>query len=95
MIFYCIFDIVCHFYAIKRKHLRLGADWPGEDVLLKLVQRASGLFVWASTASRFIDGYAPRKRLDTILRGEVASGAENALDALYKSGARILWSLDR
>ncbi|KIM90352.1 hypothetical protein PILCRDRAFT_59878 [Piloderma croceum F 1598] len=74
-------SLLCH----KNKNLRLGADWPGEEVLLKLVQQASGLFVWASTASRFIDGYTPRKRLDTILRGEVASGAENALDALYTS----------
>ena len=72
-------SLICH----KNKHLRLGADWPGEDILLKLVQRARGLFVWASTASRFIDGYAPRKRLDTILRGEVTSGAEDSLDALY------------
>jgi hypothetical protein len=67
----------------KNKHLRLGTDWPGEAVLRQLVQRASGLFVWASTASGFINGHAPRKRLDLILRGEVASGAEAALDTLY------------
>jgi hypothetical protein len=80
----------------KNKHLRLGTDWPGEEVLLKLVQRASGLFVWASTASRFIDGYAPRKRLDTILRREEASGAENSLDALYITALESsgLWTDD-
>jgi hypothetical protein len=69
----------------KCRHLRLDADWPGNEVLHKLVQRASGLFVWASTASKFIDGYDPRKRLDIILSGDVASGAEAALDALYKT----------
>jgi hypothetical protein len=69
----------------KRRHLRLATDWPGNAVLHQLVQRASGLFVWASTASTFIDGHDPRKRLDIILNGDVASGAEAALDALYKT----------
>jgi hypothetical protein len=69
----------------KNKHLKLGTDWPGEDVLHQLVQRASGLFVWASTACEFINGHAPKKRLDHILRGETASGAEAALDALYRT----------
>jgi len=69
----------------KCRHLRLDADWPGNEVLYKLVQQASGLFAWASTASKFIDGYDPRKRLDIILNGGVASSAEAALDALYKT----------
>jgi hypothetical protein len=67
----------------KNKHLPLGTNWPGEDVLHQLVQLASGLFVWASTACEFINGHAPRKRLDVILRREAASGAEATLDALY------------
>lgn len=69
----------------KRRHLRLGTDWPGNDIVQQLVQRASGLFVWASTASKFIDGHDPRRRLDIILSGDTASGAEAALDALYKT----------
>jgi hypothetical protein len=68
-----------------KKHLRLEWDWPGEKILLQLMVRASGLFVWASTASAFINGHEPRRRLDVILRGEVAPGAEAALDALYKT----------
>jgi hypothetical protein len=66
-------------------HLRLGTDWPGGEVLHRLVLRASGLFVWASTASEFIGGHDPRKRLDVILRGDVASGAEDAVDGLYRT----------
>ena len=69
----------------RKKHLGLKADWPGEEVLQKLVQRASGLFVWASTASAFIGGHEPRRRLDIILGGQTASGAQDALDALYKT----------
>jgi len=69
----------------KCRHLRLGENWPGEDAYHQLVQRASGLFVWASTASEFINGHNPNKRLDILLRGDVESGAETALDALYKT----------
>jgi hypothetical protein len=69
----------------KKKHLRLSKDWPGEEILHQLVQRASGLFIWASTVSEFINGHDPRKRLGIILSGEVESGAEAALDALYKT----------
>jgi hypothetical protein len=32
----------------------LGAGWPGEQVLKQLVVNASGLFIWAATACRFI-----------------------------------------
>lgn len=69
----------------KHKHQRLSTDWPGEDILRTLDSLASGWFVWASTASQFIDGHDPRKLLDVILRGEAASGAEAALDSLYET----------
>jgi NACHT domain len=32
----------------------LRSDWPGEPVLQRLIQSASGLFIWAATACRFI-----------------------------------------
>jgi len=80
----------------KNRYLQLDKDWPGEDALCKLVQRASGLFVWASTASEFINGFNPIKRLDDILKRDVASGAEAALDTLYKSALESvgLWDDD-
>ena len=83
---------LCH----KNKNLHLGADWPGEEALLKLVQRACGLFVWASTASRFIDGYAPKNRLAMILQRVGASDAENSLDSLYITALESsgLWTDD-
>jgi NACHT domain len=71
------------FIRTKNRHLRLGTDWPGEEIFLQLVQRASGLFVWASTAVEFINGHAPKRRLDSILKGDASSGAEAALDTLY------------
>jgi hypothetical protein len=73
------------------KSLRLESDWPGEDALRWLVQRASGLFVWASAASKFIDGHAPRKHLDVE---EVASGAEAELDTLYRTALESIGHWD-
>jgi hypothetical protein len=86
-----------HIFALirsKNKHLQLVTDWPGEEALRRLVQQASGLFVWASTASAFINAHDPRKRLDIILRGEVTSGAEAALDALYNTALQSVGRWD-
>jgi hypothetical protein len=37
-----------------RQERPLEAGWPGEQVIRRLVQNASGLFIWAATACRFI-----------------------------------------
>ena len=71
--------------STTKKHLRLGERWPGEEVIERLCRRASGLFVWASTASEFIDGHDPVKRLEILLKADATSGAESALDALYRT----------
>jgi hypothetical protein len=80
----------------KKKDLSLGSDWPGEARIQQLIKRASGLFVWASTAMEFINGYDPRGRLNTVLKGEATSGAQAALDALYKTALESsgLWDDD-
>jgi hypothetical protein len=80
---------------IKAQNLPLAMDWPGEDGIQKLAERASGLFVWASTASRFIDGHDPRRRMDVILNGHAASGgAERELDVLYRKALQSAGSWD-
>jgi hypothetical protein len=47
----------------------LGAGWPGEQIIKRLVYNASGLFIWAATACRFIcEGKRfATKRLNMIL----------------------------
>lgn len=65
--------------------LMLGTRWPSVEDMQQLTARASGLFVWASTAAEFIAGYNPRKRMDSLLRGDTITSAENALDALYRT----------
>jgi hypothetical protein len=68
------------------RYLDLGKDWPGEQSIQKLVRRACGLFVWASTASEFIvDGHDPQKRLEILLKEDATSGTESALDSLYRT----------
>jgi hypothetical protein len=71
-----------------RQEWTLGADWPSEVVLKQLVQHASGLFIWASTACRFIhEGrrQLARTRLDTILKGSSRTviEPENHLNEIY------------
>lgn len=73
----------------KNMTLRLAHDWPGDSVITALNERAAGLFVWASTACRFIDGYDPRRNLDVILRGDVNTKAESAIDALYRTALEL------
>jgi hypothetical protein len=70
---------------IRKKKKRLGMDWPGEDNIHALTARAAGLFIWASTASKFINGHDPQKRLDIILQREIPLEAESALDSLYQT----------
>jgi hypothetical protein len=64
----------------------LEAGWPGEQALRRLVLNASGLFIWAATACRFIrEGrrYAA-KRLSMMLDGSTyASAPEHQLNKIY------------
>jgi hypothetical protein len=64
----------------------LGAGWPGELVISLLVQKASGLFIWAATACRFFrEGrrFVPR-RLDMMLQGDKSVTAPgNHLNEIY------------
>jgi hypothetical protein len=64
----------------------LGASWPGEQAIKQLVLNASGLFIWAATACRFIrDGreFAER-RLALILQSDASATApERHLNEIY------------
>jgi len=65
----------------------LGAGWPGEQALRQLVLNASGLFIWAATACRFIrEGKRfALKRLDAILNGSssAVTAPEKHLNEIY------------
>jgi hypothetical protein len=65
----------------------LDGGWPGEEIIRYLVQIASGLFIWAATACRFIrEGKRfAAKRLDTILKGSgsAVTAPEKHLNEIY------------
>jgi hypothetical protein len=65
----------------------LRAGWPGAAIILQLVQSASGLFIWAATACRFVrDGKRfAAKRLETILSTDSSTVAapEKHLNEIY------------
>jgi len=83
-------DVLSYFYhrltmiRAQNRYLGLPSDWPGPLRTALLAKMACGLFVWASTASAFIeDGYDPEERLHRVLQSHKASESESALDALY------------
>jgi hypothetical protein len=62
------------------------AGWPGAEVIKTLVQSASGLFIWAATACRFIrEGLFADERLLTLLKGgaSAATTPEEHLNGIY------------
>jgi WD40 repeat protein len=74
-----------HMAAIAENGMfSLAFDWPGEEYIQSLVQSSSGLFIWASTAVKFIaDGHHPEQRLRVLLHSQSRVDAETALDTLY------------
>ena len=64
----------------------LDIGWPGKKVIGSLVQKASGLFIWAATTCRFIQegGRHAAKRLDKILQDSPnVTAPEKHLDKIY------------
>ncbi|KAJ6532351.1 WD40-repeat-containing domain protein [Mycena capillaripes] len=83
-------DIVAYLH-LSMQNIRLGKpnlkrepDWPGQDVINTLADYSGGLFIWASTACKFIRSFDPRERLAIILSAGIASG----LDGLYTIALR-------
>jgi hypothetical protein len=66
----------------------LEAGWPGEQVIRRLVQNASGLFIWAATACRFIREGEKRQviknRLSSVLQSSgTITEPEKHLNEIY------------
>ena len=80
---------ILHFFRNRMAEIRstngLAHDWPGDSAIFSLNERAAGLFIWVSTACRFIDGYNPHRNLNVVLSGGMSGEAQSALDALYRT----------
>ncbi|CAN9137931.1 unnamed protein product [Alternaria sp. RS040] len=77
-----------HNLAITGREQRLPADWPGSEIIAKMVQRASGLFIWAATAHKFIRLGGRRfaaRRLKSIIKDDSDPQVEpeKHLDTIY------------
>jgi hypothetical protein len=56
------------FEEIRDKFEELPFDWPGDDTINALVQRADCLFIYAATVCRFIEEGGEQWPLDDLLR---------------------------
>ena len=61
----------------------LPPDWPGDQAIEELVNRAGGLFIWASTTIRFVEGGIPNQRLKKVLQASAHGEPHDKLDELY------------
>ncbi|TCD61368.1 POC1 centriolar protein [Steccherinum ochraceum] len=68
-------------------------NWPGDDAIQALSDKAAGLFIWAAIACAYDDGHDPVSRLETILRGSMR---HQQLDELYLTILQMLgdWTDD-
>ncbi|KAK4200781.1 WD40-repeat-containing domain protein [Triangularia verruculosa] len=85
-----------HFEAIREER-DLDKDWPGKHIIARLVEISCGLFIWASTACRFIrEGRRLTARRVTLLINGHRSGAgpEKQLDQIYTAVIRDSVSQD-
>lgn len=82
-----IFTYLQYRLADIQQKYSLKKNWPGEEDIRVLVRKAAGLFIWADTASRFIDNggpYLSPDRLSDILEGNSSDiEPEDALNNIY------------
>ncbi|PWY88083.1 hypothetical protein BO94DRAFT_442969, partial [Aspergillus sclerotioniger CBS 115572] len=85
------------FYSDEMKNIAqtvegLNEDWPGDETISKLVQKAEGLFLWAATACQYLrDGRKKGfilRRLDDIMEGCTTKGSPQ--DKVNQTYAAIL-----
>ena len=73
--------------AVTERRNDLTLPWPRDDQIVTLTEKASGLFIFASTFLRFIDSgpYGPNDRLRLVLSEANSTTREGSagIDALY------------
>src|SRR3984885_3796157 len=63
-------------------------EWPGAEVIQRLVALSGGLFIWASTTIRFIESGPRKDRLNKILSTSAHQRSHARLDDLYMIALR-------
>ena len=82
---------------IRKKCGCLGDQWPGDDKITSLANRAGGLFIWASTACLYIEDGYPSRRLSVLVNKQPDRNSSEPfaqLDSLYKTSLQSagLWN---
>jgi len=72
--------LTSEFARIADVYGSLPPNWPGEAVVKKLTDKAAGLFIWATTVTRFMEDGIPTEQLSMILDGGPEMGD---IDVLY------------
>ncbi|KAF7333346.1 WD40 repeat-like protein [Mycena venus] len=71
------------------------APWPEEQHIQDLAKISGGLFILASTATKFIDDYPPNQRLETLVTQNSAQPFKlSAVDALFGGALRCAGNWD-
>ena len=68
-----------------RRDQELSEDWPGEQNIKLLIDRASGLFIYIATVCRFVgkSKFPERRLIQVIQGGDAKQGPERNLDKIY------------
>jgi NACHT domain len=64
---------------IVKRYPSLPSDWPGDQIIERLADRAAGLFIWVKTIIKLLEHGEPRRTMKQILEGSGAGG----MAALY------------
>ncbi|KAK7020799.1 hypothetical protein R3P38DRAFT_3197225 [Favolaschia claudopus] len=79
-------DIICYLRQCLRSLCQdsqaQGPQWPREEDIQLLATHSGGLFIWAATAFKFLQGFNPRNRLSQLLRA--GNTISSDLDQLYR-----------
>ncbi|KAJ6549791.1 hypothetical protein B0H19DRAFT_1237004 [Mycena capillaripes] len=66
---------------IRTQDHNIPREWPGAFAINQLAEHSGGLFIWASTACNFIQGFDPQERLEKLLARDFRD--ESRLDEIY------------
>jgi hypothetical protein len=69
--------------TIQEDSVSLSSDWPGDEKIRALTHLSSGLWIWASTAVKYVHSYTAEENLDAILSNNSEKPENFDLNSLY------------
>jgi hypothetical protein len=79
--------LASRFERIAQNCPSLSSDWPGAHIINELTEKAAGLFIWATTVTRFIDQGDPEEQLGSVqtlvIGGDLYDLYKNVLNTAF------------